>query len=84
MQPKMHCKVDGKLLAAVIDRQKIDISLPLKPEFPGFTLDSGAIFSVPAVPANKTNYELKMRRSGVKKRKQSPSVGFCQTNANTE
>lgn len=50
MHPKMHCKVEGKLFAAVIDRQKIDISLTLRAIFPGFTLDSGARFSEPVVP----------------------------------
>lgn len=62
----MHCKVDGKLLAAVIDRQKIDISLPLKPEFPGLTLDSGSTFSVPVVPTNKTIYKLYMCKTSGK------------------
>lgn len=46
----MHCKVDGKLFAAAIDRQKIDISLTLKAGFAGLTLDSGEIFSDPVVP----------------------------------
>lgn len=50
MQPKIHCRVNGKLFAAVIDRQKIDISFALKDGFPGLTLDSGGIWSVPAVP----------------------------------
>ncbi|KAL2559360.1 Uncharacterized protein Fot_04099 [Forsythia ovata] len=49
IQPKMHCKVDGKLFAAVIDRQKIDISLILKAGFAGLTLESGEIFSDPVV-----------------------------------
>lgn len=40
MHPKMHCKVEGKLLAAVIDRQKIDISFPFKAGLAGVTLDS--------------------------------------------
>lgn len=52
MQPKIHCKVNGKLFAAVIDRQKIDTSFALKDGFPGLTLDSGGIWSVPAVPTN--------------------------------
>lgn len=51
MQPNMHCKVEGKLFAAVIERQKIDISLALSAWFPGITLNSGATFSAPAVPA---------------------------------
>lgn len=50
IQLKMHCKVDGKLFAAAIDRQKIDISLTLKAGFAGLTLDSGEIFSDPVVP----------------------------------
>ena len=44
MQPKMHCKVEGKLLVAVIDRQKIDISFPFKAALAGVTLDSGPTF----------------------------------------
>lgn len=51
MQPKMHCKVAGKLLAAVIDRQKIDISFAFKAGFAGVILDSGATLWDPAVPA---------------------------------
>lgn len=42
MQPKMHCKVDGKLFAAVMDRQKIDMSFALKTGLTGATLDSTA------------------------------------------
>ena len=30
MQPKMHCKVDGKLFAAAIDLQNIDINFAFK------------------------------------------------------
>jgi len=51
MQPKMHCKVDGKLFAAVIDRQKTDISLAFREGLPGVTLDSGAIRSTSVLPA---------------------------------
>lgn len=40
MQPNMHCKVEGKLFAAVIDRQNTDINLTLKAGFPGLTLKS--------------------------------------------
>lgn len=47
----MHIKVAGKLFAAVIDRQNIDMSLVLREAFPGLTLDSGAIFSAGEVPA---------------------------------
>lgn len=50
MQPKMHCKVDGKLFAAVIDRQKRDISFPFRAILPGFTRDSEALFSAPVEP----------------------------------
>lgn len=50
MHPKMHCKVDGKLFAAVIDRQKTDISLTRRARFPGLILASGETFSEPAVP----------------------------------
>lgn len=49
----MHCKVEGKLFAAVTDRQKADISLTLKAGFPGLTLESGAICSAPTVPAQQ-------------------------------
>lgn len=51
MQPKMHCKVAGKLLAAVIDWQKIDINFAFKAGFAGVILDSGATLWDPAVPA---------------------------------
>lgn len=40
----MHCKVEGKLFAAVIDRQKIDTSFAFKAGFAGVTRDSGATF----------------------------------------
>lgn len=50
MQPNMHCKVDGKLFAAITEWQKIDISLDLRAGFPGLTLKSGSTFSAPAVP----------------------------------
>jgi hypothetical protein len=50
MQPNMHCKVDGKLFAAITEWQKIDISLALRAGFPGLTLKSGSTFSAPAVP----------------------------------
>lgn len=41
MQPKMHCKVDGKLFAARIDRQKTIISFTLRDGLAGVTLESG-------------------------------------------
>lgn len=37
MHPKMHCKVDGKLFAAAIDRQKTDIKRTLRAGPPGVT-----------------------------------------------
>lgn len=40
----MHCRVDGKLFAAVIDRQKRDISFAFKARLPGVTLDSRTVF----------------------------------------
>ena len=62
----MHCKVDGKLFAAVIDRQKMDISLTLKAGLPGMTLDSGAIRSTSALPAlSVIRYVIKMCYSKV-------------------
>lgn len=39
----MHCRVAGKLFAAVIDLQKTDINLALKARLPGVTLLSGEI-----------------------------------------
>lgn len=36
----MHCNVAGKLFAAVIDLQKIDINFVFRAAFPGLTLDS--------------------------------------------
>lgn len=36
----MHCNVAGKLFAAVIDLQKIDINFVFREAFPGLTLDS--------------------------------------------
>lgn len=60
MQPKMHCKVDGKLFAAVIDRQKTDISLTLREGLPGMTLDSGAIRSSSALPEPIANLVINM------------------------
>ena len=50
MQPNMHCKVDGKLFAAITEWQKIDISLALRAGFPGLTLKSGSTFSAPTLP----------------------------------
>lgn len=50
MQPNIHCNVDGKLFAAVIERQKIDMSLDLRAGFPELTLNSGATSLAPAVP----------------------------------
>lgn len=44
MQPNIHCRVAGKLFAAVIERQNIDISFAFKAILPGVTLDSGATF----------------------------------------
>ena len=46
----MHCKVDGKLFAAITEWQKIDISLDLRAGFPGLTLKSGSTFSAPTLP----------------------------------
>lgn len=46
----MHCRVEGKELAAAIERQKTDISRALNAEFAGATLDSSATFPIPAVP----------------------------------
>lgn len=64
MHPKMHCKVEGKLFAAVIERLKIDISLTLRVRFPGLTLDSGAMFSEPVVPTfQETKTSLLKRQS---------------------
>ena len=51
MHPKMHCKVDGKLFAAAMDQQKIDISLAFRAGLPGLTLCSVATVGEPAVPA---------------------------------
>lgn len=48
----MHCKVDGKLFAAAIDRQKRDISFPFRAILAGFTRNSEAVFSVLVVPAD--------------------------------
>ena len=55
MQPKMHCKVDGKLFAAVMDRQNTAISFTFKVAFPGLTLESTAVFSAPVVPGKSVN-----------------------------
>lgn len=55
MQLKMHCNADGKLFAAVTDRQKTDISLTLRAGLPGMTLDSGAIRSSSALPESIAN-----------------------------
>ena len=49
----MHCKVDGKLLAAAIEWEKMDINLALSTGLPGLTLDSGSTFSAPTVPTFK-------------------------------
>lgn len=49
----MHCKVDGKLFAAVMDRQNPAISFTFKVAFPGLTLESAAVFSAPVVPGKK-------------------------------
>lgn len=46
----MHCKVDGKLFAAAIDRQNIDINFAFSTGLPGLTLDSESTFSTPTVP----------------------------------
>lgn len=51
MQLNMHCNVAGKLFAAVIDLQKIDINFAFKAAFAGLTLDSGGTASVAKVPA---------------------------------
>ena len=53
MQPKIHCRVAGKLFAAVIERQNTDISFIFNETLAGLTLDSGATFSVLVVPAIK-------------------------------
>lgn len=53
MQANMHCKVEGKLFAAVTDRQNTDISLTLIAGFPGPTLASMGICSAPTVPAQQ-------------------------------
>lgn len=54
IQPKMHCRVAGKLFAAVIDLQKTeDINFALKARLPGVTLLSREICWAPAVPANR-------------------------------
>jgi len=55
MQPKMHCKVDGKLFAAAIDLQNIDINFAFKAGLPGLTLDSDSTFSTPTVPTFNIN-----------------------------
>jgi len=55
MQPKIHCNVDGKELAAVTERQKTDISRTLNAGLAGATLDSSAIFSTPTVPKFNVN-----------------------------
>lgn len=65
MQPKMHCRVEGKLFAAVIDRQKTDVSLTLRAGLPGMTLDSGAIRSSSALPESSANHVIKMRYSKI-------------------
>lgn len=51
----MHCKVEGKLFAAVMDRQNTAISFTFKVAFPGLTLESTATFSAPAVPGKDVN-----------------------------
>lgn len=51
----MHCKVDGKLFAAVMDRQKTDINLAFKAELAGAILESGASLSAPVEPAQHAN-----------------------------
>lgn len=56
MQPNMHCKVDGKLFAAITEWQKIDISLDLRAGFPGLTLKSGSTFSAPTLPTKVIIY----------------------------
>jgi len=55
MQPKMHCKVDGKLFAAAIDLQNIDINFAFKAGLPGLTLDSESTCSTPTVPTFNVN-----------------------------
>lgn len=47
----MHCRVDGKLFAAVIDRQKTAISFAFNALFTGVTVDSGGRFSAAEEPA---------------------------------
>lgn len=60
MQPNIHCKVDGKLFAAVIDRQKIDISFDFKAGLAGVTLDSGTTFWDAAVPVYISKPSIKL------------------------
>lgn len=50
MQPKIHCSVEGKAFAAVIDRQKIDMSRTRIATFTGVTLESAAMLSTPTLP----------------------------------
>lgn len=51
----MHCKVDGKLFAAAIDLQNIDINFAFKAGLPGLTLDSVSTCSTPTVPTFSIN-----------------------------
>lgn len=55
MHANMHRQVDGKLFAAVMDRQKTDINLAFKVEFTGAILESGASLSAPKEPAQHAN-----------------------------
>ena len=62
MQPKIHCKVDGKLFAAAIDRQNIDINFAFKAGLAGLTLDSESTFSTPEVPTFSVNHVAMLER----------------------
>lgn len=62
----MHCNVDGKQLAAAIERQKTDISRIFNVGFAGATLDSSEIFSTPTVPRDNRSQLLQIRKTKIK------------------
>ena len=55
---KMHCNVEGKLFAAVMERQNTSIILAFKAEFTGTTFNCGAIFSAVAQPVQGKIYKM--------------------------
>lgn len=50
MQLKIHCNVEGKAFAAVIDRQKTDMSRTRIALLTGVTLESAGMLSAPILP----------------------------------